>query len=65
METTLRPDEEPEEPWLGTEACEGQESRVEKKEHTQQTVRDNQDTADTHTFIQIISQCLVIITNTD
>lgn len=50
METTQQPDEEPEEPWLGTKACEGQESSAEKKEHTQQTVRDNQDNVDTHTF---------------
>lgn len=60
METTQQPDEEPEEPWLGTEACEGQESRAEKKEHTQQTVRDNQDTAFTHTFIQIMEHSVVI-----
>lgn len=53
METTEQPDEEPEEPWLVTEACEEQESRAEKKEHTQQTVRDNPDIADTHTFIQV------------
>lgn len=63
METTQQPDEEPEEPWLDTKACEGQESRAEKKEHTQQTVRDN---LDTHTFIHTgyLTQSLVKLPNT-